>query len=177
MTNGNTQVRCKYIKTLFSKTKGDGGAASSLLLSPASWTLKQIKECCQQVWAHWQYNYWMSTPFPFLVLHKSIVASTTWTFHQTWEHILMDLRPAVRPIKKSARLPALSVMLKPPTENNEPSPACDPQLMQHASLPLPFSLTNIDVGKQERLFPATVPTSCIIANEVALETPVACEAQ
>lgn len=89
----------------------------------------------------------------------------------------MDMQPAVGPIKKSGRLPARSVMLKPPTENNEPSPACDPQLMQRASLPLPFSLTNIDVGKQERSFPATVPTSCIIANEAALETPVACEAQ
>lgn len=37
--------------------------------------------------------------------------------------------------------------------NNEPNPACDPQLMLHTAILLPFSLSNMRVSKQERLFP------------------------
>lgn len=153
-----------------SKTKGGRRAASSALLSPASWTLKQITECSPQVWAHWQYNYWTFAPSPFLSFPNPLRASTTQTFHQNLRAHL-DGHAAGCPANQGVCAPRCSQCdVESVNRNNESSAACDPQLMLH---PLPGSLSNSSVSGPERLFPTTTrlaaSLSCLIANGVALE--------
>lgn len=78
---------------------------------------------------------------------KSIMSRTSQTFHQTWEHILLDTPLVVKLIR-------LSVCCRLCDDesvkgNNEPSPVCDPRLMLPAAACVPFSLTSINVSKQQ----------------------------